>query len=283
MATQSINCAPSNSSDAYFRDWGKKLSDAMEAVGFTKTADTGQIDWTTVAKPTGVSTYMGYEIRAFSDATQSTNPIVVRFDFGSGSASANNCAIKMQIGRETDGAGNLLGETGTAFVMYNAGSSTTLYNGYISGDSGRINVAMFANSSYIMMFYIERTKNSSGAVTAEGVDSIGVVASYPYQQYFPSKGVGYQVTPTAGLCCACPYSGTAAYGSDIGLFPIFVYRGSADNPSLGACLYFTADIAAETDVSLTILGSSHTFKTIAGSIGTVNGNGSAKSLAMRYE
>jgi len=283
MATQAINCAPSCSTDAYFRDWGKKLSDAMEAVGFTKTADTGQIDWAAVVKPPAVSTYQGYEIRAFSDALQATNPVVARFDFGSAGGSANNCAIKIQVGRATDGAGNFIGETGTAFILANTGSSTTTYNGFVSGSSGRINFALFANSGYIFIFYIERTKDSSGAATAEGVDSIGVYTSNPAQQYFPSKGVGYPVTLVNGLCCACPYSGVATKGSDIGLFPIFTNIGYADNPSLGACVYFTADIAAETDVALTILGSSHTFKTVAGSIGTVNGNTSTKSLAVRYE
>jgi hypothetical protein len=284
MATQSISCSPSNSSDAYFRDWGKKLSDAMTAVGFTKTADTGQIDWATVAKPPAVSTYQGYEIRAFSDALQSTNPIIVKFSFGSASGSANNCALKIQIGRATDGAGNFVGETTTAFELTNSSSSTTAYNGYISGASNRVSFALFVNSSYIFMFYVERTKNASGADTADGIDSVGIRTSGNYQQYFPNKGIGFPaVLASSALCCACPYSGAGTYGSDIGLFPIFVNRGYADNPSLGACVYFTADIAAETDVTLTILGASHTFKTMAGSIGNVNGNGGAKSLALRYE
>jgi hypothetical protein len=255
----------------------------MTAVGFTKTADTGQIDWATVVKPPAVSTYQGYEIRVFSDALQSTNPIVVRFDFGSASASANNCALKIQIGRASDGAGNLVGEK-TTFVLINGGSSTTAYNGYVSGATDRVNFALFANSGYIFMFYVERTKDSSGAATVDGVDSVGIYTSNNYQQYFPNKGIGFPVTlVNGGLCCACPYSGSGTYGSDIGLFPIFANRGYADNPSLGACVYFTADIAAETDVTLTILGASHTFKTMAGAIGSVNANGGAKSLAMRYE
>jgi hypothetical protein len=70
MATQSFSASPVCSSNAYFRDWGKKLSDALTAVGFGKTADTGQVDWESVLAPSSVDQMMGYEVRTFSDVIQ---------------------------------------------------------------------------------------------------------------------------------------------------------------------------------------------------------------------
>ena len=283
MATQTFSTSPSNSSNAYFRDWGKKLSDAMTAVGFTKTADTGQIDWTTVLAPGAASTIMGYEIREFSDALQATNPVIVKIEYGSGSAT-NNVAINVTVGRVSDGAGTLVGDVSATFAIKCSNTSTTAYDCYVSGASDRIGFAMFSHATYLLSLYIERTKSSAGANTSDGVNIVGTVANSNYQQYFAKKGLGNPLTvATPGICCLVPYSGTAVNGSDIGLFPIFPLIGYADNPDLGACVYFTADIAAATSISLTILGSSHTYITVAGAIGTINGNTSAKSLAVRYE
>ncbi|MFA5036901.1 MAG: hypothetical protein WC479_06970 [Candidatus Izemoplasmatales bacterium] len=284
MSTQSFSTAPSCSSAAYFRDWGKKLSDALTAVGFTKTADTGQIDWTSVAAPSTTDQMMGYEIRAFSDATQSSNPVIVKIEYGSGISSASNCAIHITLGRATDGAGNFVGTTTAVMVMRNSTNSTSASDCYVSGASDRVNFAMFSNTSYIFMFTLERTKNANGSNNSNGVNAVWVYSGANYQQYFPKKGQGFPVSPaSAGICCLCPYTGTASYGGNIGLFPILPYIGYADNPDLGACVYFTADISAATDISLTILGSSHTYKTMGNAIGTVNSNSSSKSLALRYE
>ncbi len=283
MSTQTFTAAPTNASDAYFRDWGKKLSDAMTAVGFTKTADTGQVDWATVSAPGAASTYSGYEIRAFSDAEQSNNPIVVKIEYGAGVSAAANVGIRVTVGRASDGAGNLTGEISAAFVIRNGSANTTVRNCYVSGASDRISFAMFCNTTYLIVYYIERTKTSAGANNANGVNLVGAYTSVVLQQYFPASGLGYPLTPMASLCCTVPFAGAGSYGGNIGLFPIFPYIGYPDNPDLGGCIYFTGDIAADTSVTLSILGANHVYITVAGAIGTINANATAKSIALRYE
>ena len=48
MAVASFTAKAASSTDALLRDWGSKLSAAIQDVGLVKTSDTGQIDWNTV-------------------------------------------------------------------------------------------------------------------------------------------------------------------------------------------------------------------------------------------
>ena len=64
MAVASFTAKAASSTDALLRDWGSKLSAAIQSVGLVKTADTGQIDWNTVVNG---ATVRGYEIFRFND------------------------------------------------------------------------------------------------------------------------------------------------------------------------------------------------------------------------
>jgi hypothetical protein len=286
MATQSITCAPTCQSDAYFRDWGKKLSDAMTAVGFIKADDTGQIDWTTVSRPASANTMAGYEIRRFSDALQSSNPVFVKIEYGCGS-STSYPYMKVVTCRETDGAGNIVGEMAAVQNLYVSNSSVTSYTGYISGASDRIQFCLFANSAYSMFLSIERLKDSSGNPTADGVNILHFRSSGTpgnWQQYFPKKGLGFPLVAAGGICCAFPYVLTTAnYNGNIGLFPIQPVVGYSENPDLSGLIYFTGDIATGTEIDMTLLGSSHHYLALGSLIGTINANTNNKSIAMRYE
>ncbi|MCB1713466.1 MAG: hypothetical protein KDH96_13660, partial [Candidatus Riesia sp.] len=79
MAISSFMAKPSSSTDALFRDWGSKLSAAIQAVGLVKTGDTGQINWSTVTVGTGIR---GYEIFRFNDSLQATTPVFIKIEYG---------------------------------------------------------------------------------------------------------------------------------------------------------------------------------------------------------
>jgi hypothetical protein len=51
------------SSSASWVSIGKNFSDLLTSIGLPKTADTGQIDWSTVSRPASQTTVVGYEIR----------------------------------------------------------------------------------------------------------------------------------------------------------------------------------------------------------------------------
>jgi hypothetical protein len=290
MAVSYFDSAPSNATDTSFRAWGKGLSDALAAVGMIKTSDTGQIDWTSVLKPSAAATSQGYEMWRFSDSLQSETPVYIKIQYGSGYSSVYNFGISITVGKATDGAGEFIGERSSEKIIYATGYTTSTYTTYVSGSTDRLSICLFRYYTYNALFIIERTKNSSGANTSVGVDIIHSAKNSSsinetYQQFLPKNGLRYPyISSYIGCCCAFPYNATTAvYGDTIGLFPIFTLIGGAHFPSLGGLVYFSGDITANTDVSITMLGSAHTYKATGVTIATINGNANAKSIAMRYE
>ena len=283
MAVQTFEAAPQGNTAVLYRDWGKKLSDAMTAVGFLKTEDTGQIDWSTVSAPATASAFPGYEIRAFTDAHQGQMPVFLKIEYGSGPSNASQTSIRVSVGRATDGAGTL-SESTVPVLLYNPNYTTTTFNCYVSGASDRISFILFCNLSWSLSFYIERVKDASGVATNSGITMVSADTNGVIQQYLGRKGLGFPYAPSSGCMCSIPYGITSAsYSGNIGLFPVFVNCGYANNPDLGGAVYIIADIAIETDVELSIFSSNHNYKTAGRNYGNINNNTNAKSLAVRYE
>jgi hypothetical protein len=109
MATHSFSSLISHDTDVDFRAWGLELSDALDLIGFTKSADTGQIDWSTVVKAS-TDQAAGYEIRFLDDTLHATTPIYVKLEFGTGPFT-NRPSIWVTVGTGTNGAGTITGIT----------------------------------------------------------------------------------------------------------------------------------------------------------------------------
>jgi hypothetical protein len=260
----------------------------LEAVGLLKTADTGQIDWATVLKPTGFNTYMGFEIRRFSDTLQATAPMFVKFEFGTGQ---NGPSIKMTVGTATDGAGTFVGNTTSTKNMSVTGG-TIVNPTYVSGDGGRVSVAFNVGGAATykqMAFSIERLKDSDGTPNANGVSicAFGYSGGLYGQQILPAGGG--LVFPTAELSrpmCAFPPSGVTTFAENIGFFPIHPYLGFAGNPDLGFVIFNNAEMSGVGSiVNINIYGVDHAYL-ICGDIGgpsAVNGATFTLGVMMRYE
>jgi len=287
MATQLVSVAPYNTTDALFRDWGSQLSAAFETLGFTKTADTGQIDWATVLHPTANNQMMGYEIRQFTDDLQAQTPVIVKVEYGSGTNGASNIGLTLTVGKASDGIGNLIGSAASPIWIYTSGGSNDAKPFYVSSDGGRINFGVgniTAASVWSIGFSIERFKDNSGVPTNAGVNIVAFGPSFKFQQCLPRYGSSFPNVIQPGLCCMAPYTGTGSYDGNIGLFPVHSMRGYTDNPDLGCCVYCISDIATNTGIDLTILGASHHYVALGFSIGAINGNtGQTFGVALRYE
>lgn len=186
MAVQTLNLYPFASDTTFFRSWGSAISTALNAVGLVKTADTGQIDWTTVQGTTTTNQKRGYEIWRFADSLQATRPVFIKLEYGSG-ANTTNPQIWLTVGTATDGAGTItahpsfpnsvtpvrstLWQTSSAFysgtatspvyVDSDGGGSVMLSGWYIVPGSSNPTYAAF-------LLLVERTRNWDGTPNGEG-------------------------------------------------------------------------------------------------------------------
>lgn len=171
MAISSFMAKPSSSTDALFRDWGSKLSAAIQAVGLVKTGDTGQINWSTVTVGTGIR---GYEIFRFNDSLQATTPVFIKIEYGHPTSTTSYVLFRTTVGKGTDGAGNITGVLHTALANANGSQdSTNDFVSYVSsGDGSMLNISLFPtwNATYspMLKFSLERSRDAGGNPTTTG-------------------------------------------------------------------------------------------------------------------
>ncbi len=174
MAIASFLSKPISDTDANFRLWGSGLSDAIQAVGLVKTSDTGQINWTTVTRPTTANTMQGYEIFRFNDSLQGTAPIFIKLEYGSGNYGVLTPAYKTTVGKGTDGAGNItsvlhvLTQTGST-----SGNSSSDFLSYVSsGDGSMLVFTLWPLATTVALhgwrFALERSRDVNGDPTGLG-------------------------------------------------------------------------------------------------------------------
>lgn len=120
-----------SSTDATYRTWGKGISDLLTAVGMTKTADTGQVDWATVTRPAG--SYNGYEIRSVTWSSGET--VVFKIEYGCETGTNYSPWLKIGYGSSSNGAGVLdsLSRNPGGITRF-SGSSATVKTTYANVD-----------------------------------------------------------------------------------------------------------------------------------------------------
>ena len=135
MTTTTWSAQAVQTTDAEFRAWGKAISDALTAIGLTKTSDSGQIDWSTVAKPAGTQASQGYEVWSMADSAQSTCPILVKIEYGS-AATATAPQVWLTVGTSSNGSGTISGTSIQARVALTMSADTVPRTGYACAQSG---------------------------------------------------------------------------------------------------------------------------------------------------
>jgi len=286
LATSTFTVAPSNSSDAYFRGWGGALSTAIQAVGVTKTTDTGQVNWTTATAPAAINTKAGYEIYKFTDTLSATYPVFIRIDYGSAS-STNNPAIWITVGTGTNGAGTITGTVIAATQIGTASSSTTAYVSRVSGDTNRLSFVTwdnFAGATYLIGVGIERSRNYAGTETGTGVLCLflnGTGATKISQ--FGTFGV--TTTQYANWNTSTPPSGTGALAPDTNFYPVRGWRPGETSPSLNFLSFISGDAAFNSSYSVVCFdGVTRTFVTPVNSNAVIAvGFGGTNYAMMRYD
>jgi len=218
MGTDTRQVVMLQTTDAEFRTWVAAMIDQLNDIGLTQTADTGQINTTTVLKPAGVSASQGYAIFRFNDALQATAPIYLKIEFGSGAGAATNPQIWTTWSSATDGAGTLGGisyraRTVQAFTTGNAGSYpwAACYN----TDVGTF-WAAWANSAGInVMSLAARTGDAvTGAPNELGVLTVATSGSWAARLH----DIALSSAETGSNLAAAPYTLASAE-------PVFMHEG----------------------------------------------------------
>jgi hypothetical protein len=284
MATQLLSLPAYFSGDADFRTWGKGLSDAIAATGLVKAADTGQIDWTTVARP-GASAYAGYEIWRFTDALQATLPVFIKLEYGVGSA-VDRPSLAVTVGAGTNGAGSINSQTGTRTLLA-ANASRVIgdkLTSFIYGNGrGLVLVTNLdpTSNSFVIGIVVGRTIDGAGTPTGEGIFT-----------YSWRSASSYQVIPIAGSVPAVdsglPVPKTRGHlssvGTDVALGVPVVMLGKIRYCEL-ILTYEHADIGELSAISANNFGAAHTYMPLGDGAGggSLHGVGTAVTVAMLWE
>lgn len=245
--------------DASFRVCGKRFSDAIVAMGLTRVADAGSVNWTTVARPAAYGN-AGFEIFAFADALQATFPVLIKIIWGCGAAN-DRLMITVQVGFTTDGSGAFTGFKTTSKSLVPAiliGTSISR----VSGAANRIILASNVSentATYCDLFSVERTHDAAGGDTAEGVFvfyKFGNAGS-PYSLLTYAGGELDYRANYASVCA--PSVGHGSTGTQTMVFPIFPAHGPFINPSSNVLAAFPGNVTAGVPFTVTIMGAAHSY------------------------
>lgn len=281
--------------DAEWRIFGAFLADVLEAGGVTRTADTGQINWATVAFPGTNSTSAGYEIRQFTDAMQATAPVFIKIDYRRGAAGSKT-EILFTIGTGSNGSGTITGIKFTSNPCLMTSTSAT-YKGFVSAQSNRFAFA-FENSNSGGLVGVERTVNVSKAVTDAGVlimhyNALATTGLMIGQQYVPFSGTLPAAETSSGGStsggCLSPMNQTTGLHSDgnVAVYPIYFFGvGETLVPGTNFVGGFNNDFTALNQYTINVLGSDQNMIRLTTTASPVPGRGGIPSVVghlMRYE
>lgn len=288
MSKVTLSTSPINTNQAAFQAWGSALSGALATLGLVKTADTGQINWATVAAPTAVGQVMGYEIWRFADTLQAGCPVFIKIAYGSGtSALAPN--VTANVGNGSDGAGNLLNAFNSMMASNSSTSNSSQFLSYLCGGNNRLCMALWPYLSNVgCIFCVERLKNADGTENANGVfcgtqwttGGGQTTASGMLRPYPQLPGIKDQKMATI-----CVPGSAQTNGGIVGLNPIWPVDGILFNPIISMLECRSGDVIDGSTVTVAMYGVNHNYLALSGSaIQNFDYAGTAASrIAMLWE
>lgn len=159
------------SSLSAYRGCAGVISAQLNAV-LPRTADTGQVNFTTITTAPSRTANRDYELFAFTDALQATKPIIVRAQYG-------NDGMGLSVGTGSTGTGAITGATtvGLDLQPFYTFSSTGLTRlAYASSDGSYLTLLLNAQqpsgvtvADALTGIVIERTRDADGTANGDGI------------------------------------------------------------------------------------------------------------------
>jgi hypothetical protein len=295
MTTASWSTVLDQTSDAAFRTWGLELNTKFSAVGMVQTADTGQINWTTVTRAAVINTAAGYEIWKLSSGN-----LYFKIEYGTGNTQPTLPSLWLTTGTGSNGSGTLTGQLSTRTqvgkVATTIGSTSTNYQSYLCatanyfGLSWKIGSAITANMPRAFMA-VAQTVDSTGTATSIGYfQTVNTTsAAVPtYQNVATTAGVtgaaiavnNYMLVPGVNGTPANSLDGAGNNQAFLWWFNILGTTPMTPLLHLGGVL--ATDLTLGNTATMTLVGStSHTYLNAAlSSIADASGQIAAASLGV---
>lgn len=290
MTTSIFSEAPDMGSDALFRAWGSAISTNLATVGLVQTADTGQIDWTSVTLSGGGVD--GYEIWEFSDALQATAPVFIKIGYGNANLSFVP-GVYVQIGTGSDGSGGLTGPqtTGWEQIGYtNQGGSALSRVCKMAYNGGSFAFLGFDDTYFgtpQMFTAISRTYDNSGAYDAAGIQFYRFPSTGQPQLY--TQAINFVTGSALTIDGRGNYSmipGAQASTTVSGDPQVYAHFASLPQTKIipGMVTVNATDVAVNTTFSVAVAGStSRSYVRIPYYAGQADINSSPAGVAMIWE
>lgn len=310
MAGQTLNLNHNTATDAAFRLWGGGISASLATAGLVQTSDTGQINWSTVTT-VGTFTVAGYEVWRFNDSLQSTKPIYLKLEYGTGAATSN-VGMWITCGTATNGSGTLSSQAGTGtsttnrISITNTSTTSTAATGsvYVNmPDSSCIGVLAWPGISSTFggfFFMVERTRDPDGTPNSDGYINLisnahsTTAGACTFQQRHFYTTAQYSNNISRGMAPAFDDTALTSLAQGTTLYPLPFFTGLS--PRLGGASKLVVvlgktDVAANNSFSMTHYGSSRSWisagagATSGGGWGPwcLNGGSGISSFAMRMD
>lgn len=254
---------PSDLTLTSFKQVGQYLHDFFTGLGYVQTADTGQVNWSTiVAVP--ASTTSVYEIWRFDDALQATNPVFFRVDYINLNGSYNQMGLAFTFGQGTNGSGTMFGALPQFIVSQHTTSNQTsgvLFDCWFNGGSSWFALMMWRESGTPQPFIlaVERSHDLSGNDTGDYLTV--VCSSYPTvaQQTLLKYGAATMTPADNYWNVLMPHTASGTFGNYVGVSPVYPFIGKADNPMFSLIVASAADIGEGMQGKVNLYGSDHMY------------------------
>ena len=288
MATSYVNGTISyySSPDASIKDWPGKIENLLSIGGWIQTSDTGQTLAINMTAATSGNQVRGYQIWRMADSLQSTSPVFMKLEFCSG-AGATQPTLKVTIGSGSDGAGNITTVYISQVASYTGATGSGAASFIGSASTNRICFYIGVGSGGQIILFVERTKDTAGADTSDGVLAMLESYSIPTSAlnlFKLGRSAGNNPVNSTNIGAFVPSGSSWSLGTNIGVCPIRFFDGMPTNPCKSALVYMHADIAELSTIQVSIYGVSRTYFTLGTTkfSSAVSGN-VASSMMLLYE
>lgn len=313
MATRFSSTLVSDiTTDARFRAIAQFVEDTLVTTGgWLVSTETGDTAPGSLAHPTATNTKKGFRVYKTNDGL---TQIYMRIDYGSTNAtSGNGFGMWITLGTGSDGAGTLSGiffngggSTGATVGAANTIGTTGVVNSYGSADTGRVQLGLFVSATVgnIIAFSLERSKDSSGADTSDGILLSGRIGNGGSNGIWNVAAVGSCMEVSHALIVAGGTQPTFEYGlsyvltrnnpsetfgNPVGVGLLQHFKGASVQPGVGICVVNSSDVSAEGSFTQTIYGATRTYQhlnslqpTISNSATTATARTSSR-VCMQYD